>query len=438
MAPDDEADDLPLGRPLPAEDRLWRHPSEMHAQGDSPQIVLVERTSPSIGRTLTVAVLAGLLGAGATLTVALGTDVLVRERPGTTSHEVRDGSPGAAGDNELAIANRVLDSVAHLETTGSNGSVNATAVVFRSDGQLITTAHAVDAASRITLVLPDGRRFTTPDVVVVGKSTAADVAVLKIPVDGLPPAAGVKGPAQRWETTVVVDASPVTKGPSIGVGVVTREVAEARAARNETMFGLIETATRANLGELGPGTVFLNDAGSVVGLVTDRPEIPGATPLVATSTTKTGARPVSPVATAAPAPVSDGSGSGSGDGNSLHYAVPADYAWDVAAQLADTGHVVKPWVGVPAGDAITVDEANRDQFVGGMRVTMVEDGSPARQAGLQVGDVIIALETDNVTGYNSFVTALRRHPVGAEVKLRVLRKADYDTKYLTVGGRLEQ
>jgi putative serine protease PepD len=93
---------------------------------------------------------------------------------------------------------------------------------------------------------------------------------------------------------------------------------------------------------------------------------------------------------------------------------------------------------VPAGDAITVDEANRDQFVGGMRVTMVEDGSPARQAGLQVGDVIIALEDDNVSSYNSFVTALRRHNVGSEVKLRVLRKADYDTRYLTVMGKLEQ
>jgi S1-C subfamily serine protease len=433
MAPDDDADDLPLGRPLPPEDRLWRHPSEMGGAegGRQEQILLIERTQPSVGRTIAVAALASLLGAGATIGVVLGTGVLVRERPGTTSHEVRGNGADAPGADVLSVADRVLDSVVHLEATGPNGSVNATAVVFRSDGLLITTADAVDAAEHLTVVLPDTRRISTPDVAVVAKSISSDIAVLRIPADGLTPAAGSQGPVRRWAPAVVVDASPVTTGPSISEGVVTREVAEGPASPGgDPMYGLIEATTRTTTTPLSPGTLFLDDAGTVIGLVTDR-----AQPVAAAS-----ASTRNPVRTTARAPagnpVSEGP-SASGDGNVQHYAIPADHAWNVAAQLADTHQVVQPWVGLPSGEDIGVDEANREQIVGGMRVTYIETGSPASDE-LRRDDIVVALESYNVTGYNAFVTALRRYRVGSYVTLRVLRRGVYENILLNVKGKPEK
>jgi putative serine protease PepD len=435
MAPDDDADDVPLGRPLPPEDRLWRHPSELEGVPGSPgqQIILVERSQPSLGRTLVVATVASLLGAGFTFGIVLGTGLFVRERPGATSHEVRDRGDGTPGADLLSVADQALDSVAHLEASGPNGSVNATAVVFRSDGELITTADAVDAAEQITVVLPDSRRITSPDVTVVAKSISADLAILKIPVDGLTPAAGSRSPARRWASTVVVDASPTTTGPLISEGVITREVAEGPApAGGEPMYGLIETTTRTSAMPLSPGTLVLDDAGAVVGLVTDR-----AGPTRASApTTRPSAVRTTRAAASGSAQIA-GDGGGDGDSNVQHYAIPADWVWNVAAQLADTRRVVEPWVGLSAGDDLTPEEANREQITGGLRVTRIETGSPA-DSELQRDDIVVALESHNVASYNGFVTALRRYPAGSFVQLRVLRKGAYENILLRVAGKAER
>lgn len=436
MASEDDADDPPRGRPLPPEDRLWRHPSELNAPGGAPreQILLIERTQISVGRLLVVAAVASLLGAGVAVAVVATTGVLVRERPGTTSHEVRDSSGGdAPGVDVLSVANHALDSVVHLEATGPNGSVNATAVVFRSDGQLITTADAVDAAQTITVVLPDSRRISSPDVTVVAKSVTADIAVLKIPVDGLTPAAGSQRPVSRWSPVVVVDASPVTTGPSISKGVVTREAVEGPPTGGEPMYGLIEATTQSSAAPLSPGTLLLDYSGTVIGLVTDRAQ-PVALP---SATTRASTRPAGQVAARRGSDATGRPVTTAVDGNTQQYAIPADQAWDVAGQLADTRQVVQPWIGLPAGEDISAEEADREQIVGGMRVTLVESGSPAWGV-LQRDDIIVALESRNVTGYNTLVTALRRARVGSLVTLRVLRKGAYQNIILTVASKVER
>jgi S1-C subfamily serine protease len=282
-------------------------------------------------------------------------------------------------------------------------------------------------------VLPGGQRLTTPEVTVEAKSLSADLAVLKVPVDGLKPAGGRQTPVERWTPTVVVDASPVTRGPAISDGVVTRELAEGPAfAGGDPMYGLIEATTRATTAPLSPGALLLDDAGLVVGLVTDRARpvtVPSPTTRSTRTTRSTTRGTAASSATAAP----EGP---AGDDNVEHYAIPADYAWNVAAQLADSGKVVQPWVGLPTGEDLTADEANREQIVGGMRVTLIDNPSPA-WGELQRNDVVIALESYNVTSYNAFVTALRRQKVGQYVKVRVLRKGSYENIVLGVTGKPE-
>jgi len=109
---EDDADD-DYGTPLPPEDRLWRHPSEMGSDSGTPQIVLVSKAGPALGRTLLVAGLAGLIGAMATFGVIVSTDAFVRERAGDTSVEKREVDVDrTVGRTELAIADIVLPSVA--------------------------------------------------------------------------------------------------------------------------------------------------------------------------------------------------------------------------------------------------------------------------------------------------------------------------------------
>lgn len=421
---DDDDAELPRGAPLPPDDRLWRHPSEVGAEGGKQQIVIVSKGS-SLGRTLAVAGLAGLIGAAATLAVVAGTDAFVRERKGDTAYSLREvPPPRAVGQSELAIADKVLPSVARVEATGPNGVVNGTAVVFRNDGELITTADLVDA-SQIVVYLSDGTKLAAR---VVGRSLDADIAILKVDRDDLPVAVGTKRKVAFGDLTVMIDASKPTRGPDITVGVVTKETTSVtRGDDKPAVYGVIQTTTRASVTPRSAGSLLIDSGGTVIGFITSRAE-PPAEPSAADTPTTTAAKAVSGQ-TIRDTTVDEG--------NALHFALPADFAWDIAAQLADKGEVVKPWMGLRGGD-ISREEANQLGTTGGMRVTFVEDASPSRTARLRVDDVIVGLDDENIRGYNDWLVALRRHKPGDQVKITFMRDQELEAALATVAGKTEQ
>jgi putative serine protease PepD len=416
MPPDEDPDDAAnFGTPLPPEDRLWRHPAEMIGQGQQPQIILVSKSSGSLVRTMLIAVLAGVIGAGTTLAVVLATDAFVRERPGAVSKEIREITPPRdPSPTDLTTAENLLPSVARVEASGPDGVVNSTAVMFRSDGQLITTADAVDGPVTLTLYLYDGTKVENKDIKLVGRSVDADVAVLQIPRTDLPVAVGTRRKVTFGDQTVMIDASPQTRGPVITVGVVTKEVAEVNRQDRPTVYGVVQTTTRASVSPRSAGTVFIDSAGTVIGLVSSRAESPQPGDIHSdTSDTTPG-----------------------DDGRTLHYAIPADWAWDVAGQIADNSshRAVKPWIGLPRGDDLSREEASQLDISGGMRITFIEDNSPAVAAYLRINDVIVAVEDDNVRGYNEFVAALRRHHPGEQLVITYMRNGSIEKGILTVSG----
>lgn len=419
---DDAEDEAPLGAPLPPDDRLWRHPSEMSAEGAKQQIVLISKGGTTLVRSLIIALLAGLVGAGTTLAVVAGTDAFVRERKGDTNLEVREIPPRTPGQSELAVADKVLPAVARVEASGPNGVVNGTAVVFRSDGQLITTADLVDA-SEVTVYLNDGTKLPAK---VTGRSPEADISVLKVDRTDLPVAVGTKSKVAFGDLTVMIDASKPTRGPEITVGVVTKESTEVTREDKPSVYGLIQTTTRASVTPRSPGSLLVDTGGTVIGFITGRAEPP--VPVTTTSSPPSGpARNVSNS-------IKD---IGLDEGNALHFATAADYAWNIAGQLADKGTVIKPWMGLRGGD-INREEANQLQTTGGMRVTWIDDTSPSRNARLRVNDVIVGLDDENVRSYNDFVVALRRHKPGDQVKLTFIRDNELQIGLATVAGKPEQ
>ena len=420
---DDDADDA-YGAPLPPDDRLWRHPSEVGSGTGpgAPQIVLVSKSGPALGRTVLVAGLAGLIGAMATLGVIVGTDAFVRERPGSTSYEKLAVDSGRVpGETELEVADGVLPAVARVEAVGSAyGVVNSTAVVFRTDGHLITTADAVDAADTITVVLNDGTRY---DAELVSRSIDSDIAVLKIDGADLPVAVVSQKRTEFGERPIMIDASNASRGPEIFVGVVTKESTRVDREGKSPVYGLIQTNTRSSIGARSAGTVLIDEGGAVIGLVTSRAD-----------GDRTNAVP--PTTTGASL-----TGSASDDTNALHFALPADFAWDIAAQLTDTGQIIKPWLGIRPGRDLTTDEANQRDLPGGVWVTGLEAGSPV-QVGvggsrLQMEDIIVGIDDEIITNYNDLVVATRRLEPGNQVTITYLRGGDLDNLILTVSGKPE-
>lgn len=424
MPTDDDADDDDYVAPLPPDDRLWRHPSEVgsDAGAGAPQIVLVSKSGPALGRTLLVAGLAGLVGAMATLGVIVGTDAFVRERPGSTALQRESVESGRVpGKTELEVADSVLPAVARVEAVGAaNGVVNSTAVVYRSDGHLITTADAVDAADSITVFLNDGAKLPAQ---LVSRSIDSDIAVLKIERTDLPVAVVSQQRSEFGERPIMIDASNASRGPEIFVGVVTKESTRIDREGDSPVYGLIQTNTRSTIGTRSAGTVLINEAGAVTGLITSRAEGNG------TAVTPTTAdESLTKVTT-------------SDDTNALHFALPADFAWDIAGQLTDTGQIIRPWLGIRPGRDLTIDEANQRDLPGGVWVTGLEAGSPV-QVGvggsrLRVNDIIVGIDDEIITNYNDLVVATRRLKPGNQVTVTYLREGELNTPNFTVSGKPE-
>lgn len=380
----------------------------------SPQIVLVSKRGPTLGRTVLVAGLAGLLGAAATLGVIAGTDAFVRERPGNTSVERYAVDGRVPGDTELEIADGVLPSVARVEAVGGpHGVVNSTAVVFRSDGHLLTTADAVDAADTITVYLNDGSKLPAQ---LVSRSIQNDVAVLKIDRTDLPVAVVSQQRTEFGDGPIMIDASNASRGPEIFLSLVTKESTRVeRSGGNPTVYGLIETTTRST-GERSAGTVLVDSSGSVIGLITRR--------------TESGSSSSTPTSSVSVAVSAD-------DTNAVHYAYPADLVWNIAGQLTDTGQILKPWIGITKGRDLDRDEAQRRDVAGGVFVTLVDIGSPAQNADIRVGDVITGIDDAVIGGFNDLDVATRRLQPGNQVKVSFIRDGELYTKIFPVAGQPE-
>lgn len=436
MPTDDEADDGEFGTPLPPEDRLWRHPSEMGAEGDRQHIVLVSRSTGGWGRMLAVGGLAALVGAATTIGVLAATGTL-SSAPAPSAVQVQRIEADAAkvpGESDLAIADKVLPSVATVQASGAKGTTTGTAVVFQDDGHLVTTADLVDGATAISVTLNDGSKL---DATLVGRSVDADVAVIKVDRQGLPVAHGAKSVAKTFGShTVIIDAGKPTRAPVINVGFVSAESRPIVTDTNTPIFGLVQVSTRPNVSTQGAGTVIVDDGGTVIGLVSSRAENLAVGPEGYESTT-TSSTAASVGANRNAAPRSESARDPQGDAAlTNHLAIPADLVWDIAGQLVDSGQVVRP--AFPAtGRDLSATEAAQLDVAGGFRIDRPLDGSPAQKAGLRAGDVIIELGDEHVGGQNDLVVAVRHHRPGEQVKVAYLRDGERTSTLATLEARPE-
>jgi S1-C subfamily serine protease len=397
--------------PLPPDDRLWRHPSELgtgpplggppagpgHLTGgpaggglagggtggpvgddDRPSMWLVAAVS---------AVSAGLLASGLAMVVVglMGTNEQLRpvvER----QMEPRPIDAVTTGD-VVDVADRARAAVAQLRVEGTAGVVGS-GVIFRSDGHLLTNASVVGDAKSLRVTLDDGRELPGR---VVGSDPDTDIAVVKIDGEGAFPTA-VLGTASdvRVGQQAIAIGCPVelAGGPSVTVGVISGLHRSVRGSDGRVLHDLVQTDARVPAG--WPGGALLDSSGSVVGI-----------------TTSVGS-------TVTPA------GTGNGFGG-FGFAVPIDLARTVAEQLMTSGRATGVWLGVQGTELDWMAAANLG-ISGGVQVGEVKRGSPAERGGLSVTDVIVAVDGTAVTTMGQLVIALRRHSPGDTLRLDVLRE----------------
>ena len=144
---DDHEEGSGLGPPPPADDRLWRHPSELG--GAVP--VRIVTAPPSRRRSVTIGVVSGLVGAAAMLAVLMSVGALEHRRTTVAVEQVKQPLSATSDSQVAALTAKVLPALARVDAMRPTGTVSGSAVVFRSDGYLLTTADVVSGATSLTV-----------------------------------------------------------------------------------------------------------------------------------------------------------------------------------------------------------------------------------------------------------------------------------------------
>jgi putative serine protease PepD len=387
--PHDDADDADdgigaAGPPLPPEDRLWRHPSELGEQ----QRAAAPGPAPAAPSSRTASglavVAAGIAGAVLTvgviaLTGSLSPRVVERQVVEKVAVTPVVSSPMVRGDRGVVdVADRLRPAIVRLDVEGEDGVATGSGVVFRDDGMVLTSAHVVEGASGVRVRLADGERYQGE---VVGIDELTDVAVVHIDAEDLPVA--VLGTAEGLEVgaPAVAIGSPLglEGGPSVTTGVISAVDRTISGGHGVALHGMIQTD--APIAPGSSGGALVDTSGAVIGIVTALAGEPGSR---------------------------------------FGFATPIDLAHRIAVQLVEQGRAVHGWLGVEGVD-LPADDATSMDIDGGAVVQHVLPDSPAAAAGLAEGDVITHVDGEPVESMPDLVVEVREREPGDEVEVGYVR-----------------
>jgi putative serine protease PepD len=266
--------------------------------------------------------------------------------------------------------------------SGGTQQAEGSGFVFDNQGHIVTNQHVVDGAGTIKVRFPTGKTYTAT---VVGTDSSTDLAVIKINA----PASELKPIALGDSSTVQVGDGVVAIGSPFGLaGTVTSGIVSAlgrtiQAPNQFSIQGAIQTDAAINHGN--SGGPLLNLRGQVIGVN---------------------------------AQIQSDSGGNDGVG----FAIPSNTVQSVVTQLISSGKVEHAFLGVSLS-------------AGSTRVAEVRAGTPADQAGLQVGDVISSIDGKKVTTTTALQSAIDAKKPGDKVTVTFARSGSEKTVTVTLGTR---
>jgi len=261
--------------------------------------------------------------------------------------------------------------------------------IVSADGYILSNHHVVANASEIKVKLADGKTF---EAEVVGSDEKTDIALLKVETNrDLPHVYLGDSDVLEVGDWVVAIGNPFGLGHTVTTGIIS---GKARQIGHGPYDDFLQTDAAINPGNSG-GPLF-DTAGNVVGINT--------------------------------AIVPHGSGIG--------FAVPINMAKELLPQLRTRGKVVRGWLGVGIQDL--TDELAAKFGVeksSGVLVSQVFDESPADEAGIQAGDIIVAVNGEKMSTMRDVTTRIASLPPGSTARIEVLRDDQKKTIEVVLGER---
>ena len=261
--------------------------------------------------------------------------------------------------------------------------------IVSADGYVVTNHHVVKDAEEIIVKLSDRREL---EAQVIGSDPRSDIALLKIEASNLPVVQLGSSSNLKVGQWVLAIGSPFGFDHSVTAGIVS---AKGRSLPNENYVPFIQTDVAINPGNSG-GPLFNLD-GNVVGI---NSQIYSRT----------------------------------GGFMGLSFAIPIEVAMDVVEQIKTHGYVSRGWLGVYIQEVTRelAESFGMDKPMGAL-VAKIMDGSPAKDADVKVGDVILSFNGQEVANSAALPPMVGRVRVGEQVKLKIMRDGKLKTVKVEIG-----
>lgn len=264
-------------------------------------------------------------------------------------------------------------------------------VIVSQDGYIVTNAHVTAKADNIVVMLSDGRKAAAK---LVGADPESDLAVIKVALTGLKPL-GFKQEASQVGDVVLAIGNPFGVGQTVTQGIIS---ATGRSGLGiNTVEDFIQTDAAINPGNSGGALV---DAyGQLVGINT-------------------------------------AIFSRSGGSMGIGFAIPTNIIEYVMMSLIKEGKVRRGWLGIEL-QSREKDPTNLEATTG-IEVMNVLPDSPATKAGLQKGDIILAMDGQSVNDANALIQMVARKAPNTIIKLHIKRGATESDVNVTLDERQPQ
>jgi 2-alkenal reductase len=278
-----------------------------------------------------------------------------------------------------------------------DGQSSGSGVIISPEGYIVTNNHVVESANDLAVVLSDGTQLPAQ---VISTDIFADLAVIK--ADGQMPAVATIGNSDNLKSgeTVIAIGSPLGEfRNTVTVGVISATGRSLDSGNGYYMEDLLQTDAAINQGNSGGPLVNLN--GEVIGIN---------------------------------ALIVRGGNGASAVAEGLGFAIPSNTMRFITERIIAQGYFARPYLGV-SYQSISPSIARRYDLPTewGAYVTEVGFGSPAANAGIKRGDIIVSIGEQSIDEQNSYINVLFEYQPGDQVTIKALRESQEMTFDVTLG-----
>ena len=280
-----------------------------------------------------------------------------------------------------------------LDTEPQTSSSLGSGVIVSPDGYILTNHHVVEAADQIEIALSDGRKAKAH---VIGSDPETDLAVIKIELPGNLPAITFGHPEKaRVGDMVLAIGNPFGVGESVTMGIVSALKRDHLGIN--TFENFIQTDAAINPGNSGGALVDSN--GNLIG-------------------------------------INSAIYSPSGGSLGIGFAISASTAKKSMEQIILHGSVTRGWIGAGIQE-LTPELAESFKLgnIKGVLVTEVLRRSPADQAGIKTGDIVITIDNNSIDNWSALLEAVANLPPGHTVPIKLMRDGKTISVQVIIGKR---